>query len=120
MNKLRKISKEFGEPFIEVVKGFAAQGCSRTLVAGTLGMTRQTLQRYCERFDLDQYFLEQIDMRRECRPSGGKGWTKGEPRFSLRKPIEHNGFIWHPGEPTYFFLYAQQNNKPSLSTTARP
>ena len=93
----------------EAIRIHAEQGCSRTLTAKTLGIARQTLQRICERFDLDKHFKPQGEMMESCRTGNASenGWPKGTKKPGLRKPIEHNGFVWMPSEPTHAYLYSQ-------------
>lgn len=80
MNKLMAVRKEFGEPFTDVVRGFAALGYSRRATAEILGFNRSYFIELLSRFDLHKNFLPQSEMRRECK-GGGKGWPKG-----LRRP----------------------------------
>jgi hypothetical protein len=106
---LTRIRKETGRAPSEAIRIHAEQGCSRTLTAQALGISRQTLQRICKRFDLDKYFKPQREMRDDCHPgnTSGTGWPKGAPRFALRRPIAYNGRVWHPSEPSHLYLYAQ-------------
>ncbi len=111
MSALQRIRKETGMSVSEAIKVHAEQGCSRTLTASTLGITRQTLQRICERFDLDKYFKPQKDMTDGCRPGNntGKGWPKGAGKLWLRKPIECAGVVYYPGEPMHHYLFSKKH-----------
>ena len=40
MTKIEAIEKEYGQPFDEVLKGFAADGCNRAFTAQCLGVTQ--------------------------------------------------------------------------------
>ena len=110
MTTLQRIRHETGMSASKAIKIHAEQGCSRTLTAGTLGVTRQTLQGICERFDLDQYFKPQKDMIESCRPGNntGRGFPKDQPRIGQRAPIVHRGLIFYPGEPTHAYLFSKK------------
>lgn len=82
MNKLRQIAKEYDEPFVEVVKGFAEMGYSRRATAEILEINLSYFRQLCTRFDIHRYFKDQKDMRRECRKTFGGGWPKGKKRES--------------------------------------
>lgn len=79
MNKLMAVRKEFGEPFVDVVRGFAELGYSRSATAEILGFNLSYFRHLLTRFDLHKCFPEQANMRRECKPQG-KGWPKGLKR----------------------------------------
>lgn len=79
MNKLMAVRKEFGEPFVDVVRGFASMGYSRTATAEILGFNLSYFRQLLTRFDLHQHFLPQAAMRKECKGKG-KGWPKGLSR----------------------------------------
>lgn len=80
MNKLMAVRKEFGEPFVDVVKGFAELGYSRSATAEILGFNLSYFRQLLTRFDLHKCFPEQANMRRECKSGGGAGWPKGVNR----------------------------------------
>lgn len=80
MNKLRQTAKEYGEPFIDVVKGYAEMGYSRRATAEILGYNLSYFRQLCLRFNLHRHFKKQKDMRRECRRTSGGGWPKGKKR----------------------------------------
>lgn len=103
MTKMLRIRREYGESFCDVVKGYAELGYSRTLTAAVLGINLSYFRQLCSRFDLHRHYKPQGEMRRDCKGGGG-GWPKGRPRFTRHKPIERNGFVWRPGEPTYHYL----------------
>lgn len=117
MNKMRQISQEFGEPFRDVVKGFAEQGNSITLTAAALGVDRGYFRKLLHRLDLHKLFpTSRLAMRPECRGVGvdrteqarkTADAVRGQSRPAKRKPITHNGFTWQPGEPTHHYLFAQ-------------
>lgn len=107
MNKLLAVRKEFGEPFVDVVRGFAEMGYSRRMTANVLNFNLSYFRALCTRFDLHRHFKPQGKMRRDCK-GGGVGWPKGVPKVSLRGPIEHNGRVWFPGEPTHSYLWEKR------------
>ena len=82
---MMQVRKEYGEPFIDVVRGFAEMGYSRQATAEVLDFSVTYFKRLVVRFDLGRYFLPQSQMRAECRGGTqpgmpGKGWPKGKPR----------------------------------------
>lgn len=77
MNKMRQISKEFDEPFVDVVRGFAEMGYSRRATAQILNINLPYFRRLCDRFGLHQHFKPQKDMRDECK-GNGRGWPPGK------------------------------------------
>lgn len=79
MNKMRQIAKEFGEPFVDVVRGFAEMGYSRRATAKILNINLSYFRQLCDRLGLHQHFKQQRDMRDECK-GHGKGWPKGKPQ----------------------------------------
>lgn len=79
MNKMRQISKEFGEPFVDVVRGFAEMGYSRRATAKILNINLSYFRQLCYRLGLHHHFKQQRDMRDECK-GHGKGWPKGKPQ----------------------------------------
>lgn len=86
MTKIIRIRREFGEPFREVVKGFAEMGYSRRATAEILDINLSYFRQLCTRFDLHRHFKPQREMRPECRShGGGKGWLKGKARYVPRK-----------------------------------
>lgn len=85
MNKLRETAKEFDEPFIDVVRGFAEMGYSRRATAEILEYNLSYFRQLCTRFDLHRHFKAQKDMRRECRKTAGGGWPKGKKRSGKPK-----------------------------------
>ena len=87
MTKAEMIEAEFDEPFDEVIRGFAEMGYSRRAVAEILEINLSYLRLLLRRRGLNDLFLPQSEMRRECRSSGGTGWPKGvkrnrPPRYS--------------------------------------
>ncbi len=83
--KLKAIRQEFGEPFRDVVHGFAVMGYSKRATSEILGWHRQTFLTYCQRYAPDAPWKPQRDQRRECRGQG-KGWPKGKRR---EKPLKY-------------------------------
>lgn len=79
MNKLMAIRLEYGEPFVDVVRGFAEMGYSQRATAEILCLSRAYFRELLGRFDLRKHFLPQAQMRSECRGQG-VGWPKGKPR----------------------------------------
>ena len=69
------VAKEFDRPVIDLVRSFAVDGYSKRLCAGAIGITPQTLLRYCRQNGI--LFLERNDLRDECkpRPTRKRGYT---------------------------------------------
>jgi len=76
MNKLMAVRKEFGEPFVDVVRGFAELGYSRTATAEILEFNLSYFRQILTRFDLHKHFPPQSAMRDECK-GRGTGRVKG-------------------------------------------
>jgi len=76
MNRLLQVRKEYGEPFVDVVKDFAEMGYSRRFVAGMLGFNVQHFIDTLNRFGLQKHFRLHRDMRPECK---SPGWPRGKP-----------------------------------------
>ena len=79
MNKLMAIRLEYGEPFVDVVRGFAEMGYSRRATAAVLDLNLSYFRQLLVRFDLGRHFLPQSQMRRECK-GAGTGCPKGTSR----------------------------------------
>jgi len=107
MSKLIQIRKEFGEPFTEVVRGFAAMGYSRRATAQAIGIGWGHFHRTLSRFDLHRHFLPRTEQNRAW------GGGKGTPRMANRKPIIHQGVTYRAGEPMHHYLWNRRNNEPS-------
>jgi len=103
MTKMLQVRREYGESFCDVVRGYAELGYSRRLTAAVLGINVGYFRQLCSRFDLHRHFRPQALMRPDCK-GRGRGWPVGVPKLSIRKPIEHGGSLWFPGEPTYHYL----------------
>lgn len=76
----QKVKEEFGISAREVIISFAQSKYSKRLTAGAMGISRNTLIRYCKR-NLDIIFVPQREMRYECKPRNmtnqfGKGKLK--------------------------------------------
>jgi hypothetical protein len=68
------VAREFERPVKDLVLSFARDGYSKRLCAGAIGITRQTLTRFCVENGIE--FPKQRDMREECKPKPGKrGYT---------------------------------------------
>jgi len=92
MTKVHQVRREFGEPFRDVVRGFAVMGYSRAATANILHFNLSYFRQLCTRFNLHQYFKPQREMRPECRGVGTtrKGWPKGKKRpFRARYTNEY-------------------------------
>lgn len=93
MTKVHQIRREFGEPFRDVVAGFAAMGYSIRATAEILEVNLSYFRKYLlPRYAPDAPWKMQKDMRDECkpRPSHG-GWPKGKKRgISQRKPQRYS------------------------------
>jgi len=112
MGKLLEIRKEFGEPFVDVVKGFAEMGYSKTATAKILGIANRYFRDVCRRFDLNKFFPKTAsERRRECR-GGGIGWPKGKPRET-----SHNKITDTTGKFQYWPVFS---NIPQLSSRKTP
>lgn len=101
MNKLMQVRKEYGEPFVEVVRGFARQRNSISLTAETLGFNKSYFYQLLDRFDLRKEFHPVgLEQRQECR-GGTRQGARSIHRW--KRPIEVNGILYYPGEPTYHY-----------------
>lgn len=89
MTKVHQIRREFGEPFRDVVTGFASMGYSRRATAEILEINLSYF-RTCllPRHAPGAPWKERRDLRDECkpRPSSG-GWPKGKKRD---KPVRYS------------------------------
>ena len=65
-NWKQQIRKEFDAPAKEVIQSFADDRYSKRLTAGAIGITLQTLIRYCRENNIS--FAARIDLREECKP----------------------------------------------------
>src|SRR5690242_16404655 len=72
MSKMLEVRREFGEPFADVVRGFAEMGYSRTATAQALGFNLPYFRTLLTRFDLHRHFKPQREQRPECRGKGTK------------------------------------------------
>lgn len=80
MSKMLEVRREFGEPFVEVVRGYAAMGYSQQMTAQVLGFNRSYFRQLLQRFDLLGCFNRpQRELVKVCRP-GGRGCQKGASR----------------------------------------
>jgi hypothetical protein len=96
----KRVSDEFGAKVKVVIakvkvviQSFADSGYSKLLCAGAIGITTQTLLRYCRENDIK--FPDRIDLRDECKPKPGKrGYTNnpygraGKPKGENQCPIQ--------------------------------
>jgi hypothetical protein len=105
INGMRRISKEQGVPFDEIVRKMATEGKSRLVVAGLLGCDYSWFLAAIRRRRLWGCFLPQQIRKGNVHPT--PRWPRGMPRLSFRKPIEHNGHVWQPGEPTHHYLFSK-------------
>jgi len=80
MSIIRKIRKDFAEPFRDVVAGFALMGYSQTAAADACEVARSTFQYHVQRFGLCGLF-DRKNYRPECRGYNRKG------RKGKRAPI---------------------------------
>lgn len=117
MTKIHQVRQEFGEPFCDVVKGFATMGYSKRATAEILEFNRSYFLQICTRFNLHQHFNKpQREMRPECKGAerrSRKGWPKGKkrpfrPRYTddyllglvTRYPSFSDFRSWAPVDPT--------------------
>jgi hypothetical protein len=63
----QKVKEEFGVTAKELIISFAQSKYSKRLAAGAMGISRNTLIRYCKR-NPDIVFVPQFEMRYECKP----------------------------------------------------
>lgn len=70
MSKMIAVRKEFGEPFVDVVRGFAEMGYSKRSTAQILGFNLPYFRDLLARFELHGDFLPQAQQRKECRSGG--------------------------------------------------
>ena len=108
MSKLLQTRREYGEPFVEVVKGFAEMRYSKSATASTLGYNLSYFRQLLTRFDLHKYFQPKGTAQNEACRGGAKKGVPNVHRWKL--PIIHNGFTWHPSEPTYHYLRQEMRN----------
>lgn len=114
---------EFGEPFRDVIAGFAIMGYSRRATAEVLEINRD----YFFKFLLPRYapnapWKPRKDMRDDCKSKQGGGWPKGKQRV---KPISDEdllgilrGYPKAIGPGKYDYQRAA-NNHPWASTFIR-
>lgn len=62
----QRIRKEFEAPAREVIQSFADDGYSKRLTAGAIGITTQTLLKYCRKEGIS--FPDRNNLREECKP----------------------------------------------------
>lgn len=67
---VQKVAEHYGTSFSDTVRVYAEQGCSKTLTASTLGMSRRYFRLLCDRFNLNGYFKPQRKMRADCKGDG--------------------------------------------------
>lgn len=72
MTTIHRIRKEFGEPFRDVVNGFAIMGCSRNLAAKTMGIDISHLYYLMRQQGIDAPWRKQKDMIDICKAPGHK------------------------------------------------
>ncbi len=65
-NWRQEVRQEFGAPAKEVILSFATSGYSKELTAPAIGISKQTLLRYCRKENIK--FPKRIDLRPECKP----------------------------------------------------
>lgn len=78
--KLIDIRKEYGESFVEVVKGFARMGYSMRLTYKTLGIGERRFYKLVARFGLRDLFVKE-NYNEQCQWKGA-GWPKGKSRMN--------------------------------------
>lgn len=86
MSKMVEIRREFQEPFVDVVKGFAAMRYSKRATAQILGFNLPYFRTILTRFDLHQYFVPQAEQLPECRGGGSQAGTESAKRPNNRRP----------------------------------
>ena len=104
MTKMMAIRKEYGEPFQEVVKGFAAMRYSKTATAQTLGFNLSYFRQLLTRFNLHDYFYPKGKEQNESCRAGNRPGCYNIHRWG---PLTVNGITWYPGEPTHHYLRAR-------------
>jgi hypothetical protein len=87
MTKIQSIRQEYGEPFRDVVRGFAIAGNSKTLTAKVLGMDIHHFYDCCTSYGLHQYFKPQAEMNELCRGGWQKGRSRGKLKHEHRRKI---------------------------------
>lgn len=75
----REIEQEYGEPFLEIVRGFAEMGYSRSDTAAILGYSRAHFTRCV---------LPQID------PAGAIPWPANGKSVATREAMERRSQSW--------------------------
>ena len=80
MIKTARVLKEYEEPFIDVVRGFAVMGYSRKATAQTMDINPSWFNKLCERYDLKKHF-HRTDYLKVCKPTGhAKGKKINQPQ----------------------------------------
>lgn len=95
---------------------------SKTATAAELGVPIATFCSWLTRFSLHSLFLPVEKQRGQSRGKGslkpGSG-NRDEIRLSRRKPIEHNGVVWYPGETFHHFLFEQRRGNAKSMGSSR-
>ena len=68
---MRRISKEYEEPFVDVVKGFGEMRFSKAETARTLNISRKSMYNLLDRFDLHKHFYGRTEQLK-CSTRGRK------------------------------------------------
>ena len=108
MTTLQRIRHETGQKPSEAIRWYAENGYSMTYTAISLEISRQTLQRFVQRFELKKFFRDQRDMVPDSKQGnrGKGGWRHGQGRIGYRSPLIHKGIVYRPGEPMHHYLFA--------------
>jgi hypothetical protein len=85
MTKIQSIRKEFGEPFRDVVHGFAEMGYSRKMTAGILEINARWFYEICKNYNLNQYFVPYKSRRDLWKPRIYTGGWKRPDVKGVRK-----------------------------------
>jgi hypothetical protein len=86
MNIMRRISKEYNEPFVDVVKGFAAMRFGKSETARTLGMSVVWFNKLCTRFDLHKHFYPISELKEGTWP-GKPGVNKKHDSADILRDV---------------------------------
>lgn len=111
---LLEIRKNFGS-FRSACQWYGTElRMSKNATAQELGIPVATFYRLLTRFGCHGHFFPVEKQRGQSRGKGSVKEGSGDrrpARLERRKPIEHNGIVWYPGETFHHFLFEQRRKK---------
>lgn len=105
--KIQSIRKEFGEPFRDVVRGFAEMGYSRNMTAGILEINARWFFEICKNYNLNQYFTPykgRRDLQKQRLYAGG--WKR--PNNTCIRKYSDADLLERVRKHPSSFLFAEQ------------